>query len=1687
MPPFTGIGYSTSDVYRVSAGGPGRLVVEAENQSVKVSVFNTETGVVISSTLRGEGGGVYDPTGRYYYHCEDNSSYAKLYKFDTTGDVFYEKAHSGFKGWAYFGSRTVVMSEDGKHVFWNGLVFDQNLALEWSLADTICSVSGDGRYAFSQTKIYDVTQKKMLQPMPVVTAVSAFNTSTGRLVVQDGQVLGFYSPAGPGLLGSQGAPQNHAIVESLGQLQWTPIPGATSYRIYLGTSPTATGEATMASAEYLGEVSGAFMTLTSPLPAGQTYYWRVDVVVDDAVAAGAIQSFSTSTIIPSASSIDVTTVQGDANYAVAVGLSSTVAGKSWTATASMPWVKLAISTGVTPATLRVVLDASQLNAGLNQAAITMTTSDGTFMIPVSLQVDALSLTMMRSDPSSAKIYAISEAADPVITRAYLLEVDSLGQTIARVVGVGAGVTDLAVHHGDNRVYVTTPRAGSLLAVGIDSFAVERAYAVPPYVEYYSYADLYRISAGGAGRLIVESLNSGVSVFNTDTGLALAQPYGHAGGGIGDASGRYYYHADYNTSDAALHKFDAGDDKISQLAAAKVEGFDSSSDRVVVASEGGGCVFWRGYVFDRNLAPGWNVRDIIYSASGGGRYAFSNSRIYDVVQQRVLMSMPVATKVSAYNSTVGRLVVQNGHGLGFYSVVGPGLAGSQMSPQNQEIVQSPGQLQWTPLAGAASYRVYLGSSPESVACATITSPEYLGEVSNPSIALTEVLPTGHMYYWRVDVVAAGEMAAGDIQSFYVSTVIPSVASIDISTVRGNANCSVSIGLSSEGEGEGWTATSSSSWVKLASSSGVAPMALQVMLDASQLDLGLNQAGITITTHGGAFTIPVHLLVDPLAVTMMRSDPDTAKVYAISEAADPVKPRAYLLEIDSLGESITRGVQVGAGVTDLAVHRGDNRIYITNWKACTLLAVNLDAFAVERSYVVPSFPGLVSGVADAYRLSAGGLGRLMIEGGTLPVKAAIFDTQAGEFLASTSIFKEGGGCYDRSGRYYYHGGVSFGLTLGIPSLAKFDTVGDHISSVWTTFGDQYSYYYSSGRVMVSDDGRRVFWGGAVFGSDKKQEWHIGSEIYAITPDGRVAFGAYSVYDLNSYALVFPMPVTTIVSAYNSSGRKLVVPVGGALGFYALNVGQALPAPVLSAVPVSYNSVQFGWIDKALESGFTVQMRIAGSGDWADLKTASAYSTGVTVSGLHQSTVYEFRVRASSPVAISAWSNVVSVTTPAGPPVFNMSPTVVVTQGYPVNIPLSADGIGNGYTVSGLPPGVSFDAASLTISGKSDMIGHYQVNIQAVNSLGESSCQIDVMIGSTSQDAPSGRYTGLTQGEPALMGTWTINRTGRQYTGTFNGLGGKLTFSGFFNTTGDIRYSYISWGGKAFEIVSGVALWDRRIDRITISITLPGYGSATTLDDTGFVSSWNSSTHPYSQAGVFTAAMLPDEDSTVDQPEGDGFLTLTISPSGAAKLQGETALGEKVTWSGTVADNLSLPVYWQSGDSFLWGIIMVSAPDIELPPILGGLAWGKNERPSRTTYPAGFVQYLNVVGNRFQSRTNLNGFFTHTNAPVLQLGGGGLSRILDRLIQPFSISATGPVIPVNPYQMKLSINAKTGLVTGTMALRDLNPVTRLPVNRKVSFRGIMVRNADGAGTDTVDGYFLLPGWDKSVRSGWMEIMAP
>lgn len=1167
--------------YVDGAWAPTLRVFDRETQTIRQALLLTG-GAPANTGDFGFGDFVVSPDGsavygwgQYGWDAGSASSTVARLRILSDGRLEFDHANSTL-GYPTFNrdplDTPALMSADGQQLFIKQHLFDPtNLnLLKATFPAPVYSLSGNGEIAATASAIYDTRTGAKLHDLGSSRNIQTITSDYARLVYFDAssrtlRTVDLLQQIGTSGMGLADAPAQDEVVLPPSELRWIPQTGIDRYRVYLGLSQAAVAAAAPGGAEDLGEVLGPRLPLAAPLAPGATYYWRVDRVSGSQITVGPIRRFQVTSLGFSTSGISAATVRGHARQGAVVQLTS-LSGteQAWTAATTAPWIKLDADSGTTPATLSVVLDASSLSAGIYRSSVAITTTQGTVHLPVELRVDALAITRMKTAPDTTKVYALSEENATVAgqtTRAYLLEIDTLMQRIERVVQVNSGATDLAVHPADGRIYVTNWAAKKLLAVELATFGVVRSYDQPTVGAFYS-SDFYRVAAGGAGRLLVEPKDQWVQIYlmDTETGAQVANAFVREGGGAFDRAGRYYFHGENNYSGAALLKFDAAGDQLSQVARSEVKILNGYGSRNVVLSGNGNRVFWNGGVYSASdLSLEWSTLSEVTASSADGRYIMTGSGVYDVTLRTQVSSLPVAVTAAAYNSQVGCFVFQNGAGLSFISQPGADTPGSSRTPAAGSVVAPLDTLQWTPLPGASAYRVYLGTSSSAVAAADPASPLFVGEVTTPSLVLPSELAVGTIYYWRVDILVAGEIATGAVQSFTVSQIAPSLTEINSATVQGHGDQAVYVELTAAAAGTAWNVTTDApTWVKFDRARGVTPASLRVSLDATALPVGTSQGNITLTSGASTVVIPVRLLVEPLALVAITIDPDSARAYAISEHSPGTSSRAYLLELDCAAQRITRVVPAGSSATDLAWHPGDNRIYVTNWRAGNLIGFNPDSLARERTFVFPPFSGIGYSQRDAYHVAAGPPGRVMVEGYDQWIYLTLFDTVAGQSVGSY-FARQGGGAYGASRRYYYHGESNSSGAV----LQKIDTAGDTLRQVGTIRVTSYSYY-GSRAVVVSTDGTRVFWNGSVFDEDLTELWAFGAEAFAATPDGRYAFGSTVVYDTVARQAAYLMPVTTSVSAYSGFTGKLIVQRGTAVEFYSLaDLVQASP-PVIQSQP-------------------------------------------------------------------------------------------------------------------------------------------------------------------------------------------------------------------------------------------------------------------------------------------------------------------------------------------------------------------------------------------------------------------------------------------------------------------------------------------------------------------------------------------
>ena len=944
---------------------------------------------------------------------------------------------------------------------------------------------------------------------------------------------------------------------------------------------------------------------------------------------------------------------------------------------------------------------ASLAAASSTATITVHNGADVRTMTVTATTSALNLYKLVDDPFRSRVYGTHQNG---VDNGTVVVADPISGTSLGCLTVGKKPCGMAVSNDGTELFVINAADASISVINLSALAVTQTIVLPSYSNWGA-ADTTADIATGAGSILYYTDGSwapALYVYDRSSAQVKQTVPGPGSNGFGDIGltsdkkllfGWLQYGWSAGYAGSAIYKYSVATDGTLTFVQQSNDAYPTGLSRdplntPVLISSGNDKVFIKQHVVDpASVTSTLQVLPSeVYSISPGGEVAATAGSIYNMANGAKVYDLPVNAPVQAITSDYARLVYfdSSQHAIGtvdLFAAVGADVLGITLSPANGAIVQSPLALTWSPLAGFNAYQVYLSSSASAAASANTASSAYLGQSALPQFTLTSLLTPGTTYYWRVDSLGAAGSAKGDVHSFTVSLLSSTLSKIDTATVQGHATHRVQTGIGSVSPGVSWTASADQPWISFTSNTGSTPGTLEVVMNTTTLAAGIHTGMVTLSGSSGTFfTLPVRLKVEPLTITVLKSDKASNIVYGISEDAATPGAVAYLLEMNSSTETISRVVPVGSSVTDLAVHNGDNRLYVPNWKTGSLLAINKATLLLDKSYAFTPFGGVGYSSNDVYRVSAGTAGRLVIENEDQWINIDIFNTVSGSTQA-TSFQREGGGAFDPAGHYYYHGDDN----ISDAAIHKLDVTGDVFTEV-KQMAPTNGSGYGSRVVTVSENGNGVFWSGTYYDAALNVQWVMGHEIYSTTADARYAAGDTSIYDTVNKTAVLGMPVTTRVSSINSTTRKLVVQVGGAVKFYDLSSPFTLAAPQLSAGEVTSSSVALNWIDNSLETGFVLQYKGSGSATWVNASALPAQNdTSAIISSLAATTSYDFRIKATTATLSSAWSNTVTVQTPEVPP---STPYYLNANAYATSVQLSwpDSDVEDSFTVERAPGGTT-----------------------------------------------------------------------------------------------------------------------------------------------------------------------------------------------------------------------------------------------------------------------------------------------------------------------------------------------------------------------------------------------------------------
>ena len=771
-----------TDVYKINAGKPGQLMIEGEDQWVYVSLINTTNGGTIVSGMVREGDGEFDPTGRYYYHGDNNISGAGITKFDMGSNSFTSVAGAG--GYYYYGSRNVVLAPDGSRLFWTGAAYDGNLNVLGNLGEEIYATTIHGELAFGSPHVFNISNGQQIYTLPFSTSVMAvsgdqqklflFNTTTKQLVTIP--MSSIATVAGPGL---NPTPADGSVVNlPLTQLGWSPSPLALAYQVYFGTSQSAVAAADTNSPLYLGSTSGTTFSLPSALAPGTTYYWRVDSVGFSSVTAGAVWSFSSSSIAVSPQSLSLSGVVGLPILPQTLSLSAGVA-TPWTLSVAQPWLTASAYSGTTPSAVTLNFNTSGLAAGFYTNWLSFTASGLTQQFPVALQLFTLSASKMAVDPNRDFIYVLHPGAGG-INDAFVLFLNTDTGVVETVLPIGSNPTDLSVDRRGDRLYVSNWQRSQTRVVDLATRT-----QLPPLSLG---TDVYKINVGRTNRLIIEGEDQWVyaSLIDTTTGATLASPMVRQGDGECDPTGQYYYHGDDNISGAGIAKFDLGADSFVSVASAGGHYYYGS--RNIVMSLDGSRLFWTSAAYDANLVDLGVVGAEIYACSTNGSVAFGDHQAFEAATHLLIYNLPVTSSVMA----VDRLD-QN---LWYFNSANGTLGSIPISTvRSPSVTQQPAASTSIPANGNVYLTVTaMGLSPLSYQW--ITSGTNLPNATNTFLSMNGIQPAQAGDY---QVVVSNPFGMVTSAVAHVSVLVPPVITAQPQATNVLAGQPFSLSVSASGSG------------------------------------------------------------------------------------------------------------------------------------------------------------------------------------------------------------------------------------------------------------------------------------------------------------------------------------------------------------------------------------------------------------------------------------------------------------------------------------------------------------------------------------------------------------------------------------------------------------------------------------------------------------------------------------------------------------------------------------------------------------------------------------------------------------------------------------------------------------------------------------------------------------------------
>jgi cyclophilin family peptidyl-prolyl cis-trans isomerase len=440
--------------------------------------------------------------------------------------------------------------------------------------------------------------------------------------------------------------------------------------------------------------------------------------------------------------------------------------------------------------------------------------------------------------------------------------------------------------------------------------------------------------------------------------------------------------------------------------------------------------------------------------------------------------------------------------------------------------------------------------------------------------------------------------------------------------------------------------------------------------------------------------------------------------------------------------------------------------------------------------------------------------------------------------------------------------------------------------------------------------------------------------------------------------------------------------------------------------------------------------------------------------------------------------------------------------------------GFLITGLPPGLTYNAVTGVVSGKPTKVGSYPITAIAKNVAGNSTpTQTAVLTIAPLPAATIGTLVATIGASTPING----NKGGRLDltvldTGSYSAklLLGKDTLS----AAGTLGVGSGLFDVNTLSYQSRISIPRKGLPSLILAFEIDhsaGYVSGVLSDGTNSVAIngirqfWDATLNPCVYGADSTTKSLSynlglnlsqADVGLITKPQGSGYLNMVLSTAGKATFSGRLSDGTTITGSsiiGIAGETLIFQMLYANTGSLLAtidiGDTKLSASEGGKLRVAGQARWIKDSQAATVlNYQAGIPEtYLDILGTNYYAPTSLSpivlGLPDAADNAQLDFSEGKLSGARDPSIKLRLTTGNAAVYPAsNPATTRLTVVPATGAFTGTFALLDST------VARNVTYQGLIIpgipatpaaTNTSGvivqseiAGTEAYGaGYFLLP----------------